>query len=131
MPFERSIASCIEAMKMWDYNTGIDPESISKHSKQLFSWVCEKNHRFKSSFANMARLKSGCQICYSLAVVKPEIAKEWHPTKNNELTPRHVKALSNKKVWWLCSNGHAYGAYIFNRTRGYGGCPKCRKPSEN
>ena len=31
----------------------------------------------------------------------PEIAKEWHPTKNGKLTPNDVAPFSNKKVWWF------------------------------
>tara|TARA_B110000285_G_scaffold180449_1_gene203483 strand:+ start:85 stop:225 length:141 start_codon:yes stop_codon:yes gene_type:complete len=36
----------------------------------------------------------------SLAEVNPELAEEWHPTKNGELTPFDVTKGSNKKVWW-------------------------------
>jgi hypothetical protein len=32
---------------------------------------------------------------------RPEIAKEWHPTKN-VLTPDNVVSGSNKKAWWKC-----------------------------
>ncbi len=37
----------------------------------------------------------------SLAYCNPELAKEWHPTKNGSLTPSDVTASSGKKVWWL------------------------------
>ena len=32
----------------------------------------------------------------------PEIAKEWHPAKNRNLTPKDVTYGSYKKVWWQC-----------------------------
>jgi hypothetical protein len=35
-----------------------------------------------------------------LASQYPELAEEWHPTKNGSLTPADVTAGSNKKVWW-------------------------------
>ena len=38
-----------------------------------------------------------------LQTVNPELAKQWHPTKNGELTAMQVTASSNKKVWWLYS----------------------------
>lgn len=38
---------------------------------------------------------------YSLAETNPELAKEWHPTKNGALKPTDVTADSNRKVWWL------------------------------
>ena len=30
----------------------------------------------------------------------PELASEWHPTKNGNLTPEQVTAGSHKVVWW-------------------------------
>lgn len=37
-----------------------------------------------------------------LATDYPEIAKEWHPTKNGELTPSDILSSSGTKVWLLC-----------------------------
>lgn len=39
----------------------------------------------------------------SLAVVNPELAVQWHPTRNGALTPEMVTCGSNKKVWWCQS----------------------------
>lgn len=50
--------------------------------------------------------------------------REWHPTKNGELTPKDVTCGSNKKVWWMCEKGHEWEAIIVNRTKGRG-CPYC------
>lgn len=33
----------------------------------------------------------------------PELAAQWHPTKNGKLKPTQVTANSHKKVWWLLS----------------------------
>ena len=33
----------------------------------------------------------------------PELAKEWHPTKNGSLTPEQVTAGSGRVVWWMLS----------------------------
>ena len=38
----------------------------------------------------------------------PHLVKEWHPTKNGELTPNDFTYGSNKKVWWRCPIGHSY-----------------------
>ncbi|MFM8466213.1 MAG: zinc-ribbon domain-containing protein [Oxalobacteraceae bacterium] len=35
----------------------------------------------------------------------PEIAAQWHPTKNNGVTPDQVAAGSNKKYFWKCDKG--------------------------
>ena len=41
----------------------------------------------------------------SLAETHPEVAKQWHPTKNEDLTPFNVTSGSSKKVWWKCDKG--------------------------
>lgn len=38
-----------------------------------------------------------------LASVRPDLAKQWHPTKNGNLRPTEVAVNSMKKVWWLFS----------------------------
>jgi len=61
----------------------------------------------------------------SLAEEHPSIAKEWHPTKNGDLTPDKVKSHSEIRVWWLCPTcSHEYQTTVAHRTEGTG-CPKC------
>ena len=59
---------------------------------------------------------------YNLTVLYPELAKEWHPTRNGDLTPEEVTPGSDRKVWWRCSQGHEWESTIGSRTRGTG-CP--------
>lgn len=54
----------------------------------------------------------------------PQIAKEWHPTKNGDLTPNHFTYGTQKSIFWLCPLGHTYSATIAHRTDGTG-CPYC------
>tara|TARA_B100000686_G_C16035872_1_gene592898 strand:- start:155 stop:517 length:363 start_codon:yes stop_codon:yes gene_type:complete len=61
---------------------------------------------------------------YNLAVEFPEIAAQWHPTKNGELTQYDVTPKSNKKIWWKGECGHEWDARIAHITAG-GGCPYC------
>jgi rubredoxin len=64
----------------------------------------------------------------SLQVKFPDIAKEWHPTKNGDLTPSMFKAGSDHKAWWKCTTcGHEWETAIGHRTGGKKptGCPKC------
>ena len=46
----------------------------------------------------MAKLERGVN---DLATLYPELAKEWHPTKNGNLKPCDVTKGKVKKVWWL------------------------------
>ncbi|MBQ03731.1 hypothetical protein CL673_03350 [Candidatus Bathyarchaeota archaeon] len=80
---------------------------------------------------NQTRTWNGCSITDtsrrrvgSLADRNPELAKEWHPIKNGDLTPAQVTPGSGKKVWWRCSRGHEWEAMVKSRTRGTG-CPYC------
>ena len=61
----------------------------------------------------------------SLASVFPSIAKEWHPTKNGQLTPMMVAPVANKKVWWFGECGHEYQMEVGIRTYQNCGCPYC------
>ena len=54
----------------------------------------------------------------SLAYRLPELAKEWHPTKNSVLTACDVSCGSNMKVWWFGTCGHEWEASIKERVRG-------------
>jgi len=63
---------------------------------------------------------------YNLHVVRPDLAKEWHPTKNGTLGPKDVTPGSRKKVWWLCEQGHWWLASISDRMNGVS-CAYCRK----
>ena len=59
-----------------------------------------------------------------LATVNPNLAVEWHPSKNGSLLPSQITAGSNKKVWWLGKCGHEWQAVVFSRVKGHG-CPYC------
>ena len=75
----------------------------------------------------------GCPYCAgkrvdatnSLATRFPEIAEQWHPTKNGKLVAIDVSFGSNKKVWWHCDMKHSYQANVVARTSRNRGCPYC------
>ncbi len=63
----------------------------------------------------------------SLAETHPYLAKQWHRTKNGDLTPADATSGTHKKVWWKCPNGpdHEWLATVASRTQGGVGCPSC------
>jgi len=63
---------------------------------------------------------------YNLYVLRPDLAKQWHPTKNGSLSPKDVSPGSSRKVWWLCENGHWWLASVRDRARGRK-CTLCRE----
>lgn len=62
----------------------------------------------------------------SLAIVNPSLAAEWHPVKNNPLTPENFTAGSGHKAWWRCEEGHEWQSIIGSRNLGGHGCPTCK-----
>ena len=61
-----------------------------------------------------------------LATTHPDLAKEWHPTKNAPLTPQQIITGMGKKIWWKCSKcGYEWSATIVHRKFSHSGCPKC------
>lgn len=96
-------------------------------------WKCNIcNETFDASW-NEISTGNGCPYCSGkrislsncLATVNPELAKEWHPTKNGKLTPYDVTCGMTIKVWWLCLNNpnHEWCASIASRKTK--GCPYC------
>ena len=70
-------------------------------------------------------LKAGLSNC--LATKRHDLAKEWHPTKNGDLTPYNVVCNSNKEVWWQCSKNpkHEWKTKISTRNSKGNNCPYC------
>ena len=121
--------------KEWDVikNDKLTPFNISAKSNNKVWWRCTKNSdhvwestptkRVKCPYCSGRKLsKSSC-----LSSTHPELSKEWHPTKNGNLTPSDIVAKSNTKVWWKCpvSEDHEWEASIVNRTLLNRGCPCC------
>ena len=113
-------------------NGELTPFDITAGSQKVIWWKCEKGHEWKAVvYSRLAG--NGCPYCSGnkvwrgfndLATTHPDLAKEWHPTKNGELTPFDVTKGSNRRVWWVCPNGHEWNSSVSNRVRGHG-CPIC------
>jgi Pyruvate/2-oxoacid:ferredoxin oxidoreductase delta subunit len=55
----------------------------------------------------------------------PDIAAEWHPTKNGNMTPSCISIGSHKKCWFYCKNGHEWQTELRSRTLYKNNCPYC------
>jgi hypothetical protein len=60
-----------------------------------------------------------------LGIKFPELTKEWHAQKNENLTPMEITYGSDKKVWWVCEQGHEWQASPYKRSNQKRGCPYC------
>ena len=94
--------------------------------------VQREDHRIVARIrGNRLGIVPGMDGCYhigynDLATTNPGLAKEWHPTKNGELTPQMIPAGTEKKVWWLCEKGHEWQAVVYSRNKGKE-CPICAR----
>jgi hypothetical protein len=61
----------------------------------------------------------------SLAKSHPDVAAEWHPKYNGDLTPRNLNSHSERPVWWLCEMGHDYQESVAQRIYFLASCPYC------
>ncbi len=118
----------------WDLEKNGDsrPSDFLPGSNKEVWWRCSKNHSWSKSIKDRVN-GSNCPYCTNkrvlagfndLATLYPELAKEWDYEKNGGLLPSQVIPGAEKKVWWICSRGHSYNSYVFNRKKGVG-CPYC------
>ena len=122
-------------------NGGVTPEQLHPRSHAKFWWKCAEcgNEWYTAVYIRAAG--HGCPTCASrrgalrrgmplsgesFADLFPEVAKEWHPTRNGTLTASQVRPASSRVVWWQCSRGHEWEAKVCDR-RKYGRCKKCRE----
>ena len=115
-------------------NENLKLEKFTYGSNKKFWWKCSvaEDHEWKSAICDRTINGNGCPCCCGKKVVKsnclatthPEIAKEWHLSLNNNLTPNNVTKASHKKVWWICSKNHEYESIISKRTNNQN-CPYC------
>ncbi len=110
------------------------PSEMSCASIDKVWWVCGKGHEYAATVSARVWQQTGCPICTnrvvlpeenSLAATQPQIASQWHPTKNGTLTPESVSAGSERTVWWKCAKGHEWQAKVSSRSGKNTGCPFC------
>jgi hypothetical protein len=104
------VAEVPELLAAW-----IDEEDPSQvmvaggSGRPLKRFRCPKGHT--CSLVPLTFLQSGCPSCRAaetrrtkrpmVADLLPEIAEQWHPTRNGKLTPQSVLWDSKRSIWWL------------------------------
>jgi len=140
-PFHIRNPYAIHNIKLWCKLNNKPFELLSdKHVGTLLNlkWKCLKDgcgEEFEMRWADIQN-GHGCSFCRGLqvglsnclATKNPELATEWHPTKNGNLTPYDVTCGSHKYVWWKCKKcGHEWYNFIGDMHVKNRGCPKCNK----
>src|SRR5262249_17933072 len=118
-------------------NGNLTPKDVTYGNGKPVWWLCQKGHEWQASCNSRTSggKGSGCPYCSNrgggkancLAAIHPDLARQWHPTKNGDLRPEDVSAGTHQKAWWQCPKGddHEWEASIVSRVRG-AGCPCCR-----
>ncbi|MBP1054553.1 zinc-ribbon domain-containing protein [Rhodococcus qingshengii] len=125
-----------EIAKEWDtIRNDRPPTAVKTGSEYSAWWICpDRSHSYASRVEQRVKAIIGCPYCggrlpipgeTDLATLRPEVAREWHPTKNT-LSAHDVLVASNKSVWWACSSGHEWKTTVASRTgKSATGCPVC------
>ena len=134
-------------------NEHLDLDKVTSGSGLKAVWVCRERknaplgcthaHEWSATILNRTSLGCGCPFCSgrvvcpckSLAVKAPEVAAQWHPTRNGDKLPDQVAAYSHVIVWWqhvseLTGEVHEWKAAVTARVACWGAegrlsCPKC------
>ena len=109
-----------DVAKQWhNSKNNIASSQVTARSSKKAWWLCDKGHEWEAVINSRTKGGSGCPYCANQKVLAgfndlesnyPDVAKQWHPTMNNNLLPSMVIAHSNKKHFWICDKGHTYTA---------------------
>lgn len=135
--FHQSNSYTMQNIRLWCSHNNKNFEILDNEYNSSIAVIKVKcleencNEIFESTWQKINR-NIGCPFCAGiqigvsncLATVNPELAKEWHPTKNGALTPHELASKSGKKVWWKCERGHEWETSPNVRSKGIG-CPYC------
>ncbi len=146
--YENSLAySNPDVAKEWHptKNGDLTPDKVSKSARRKVWWLGKCGHEWQTSVGERTykavvrkdgkiRKAYGCPYCSGKRVLvgfndlqskHPEIAAEWHPTKNGELKPIDITAGSGISVWWLGICGHEWQSTPQKRCMVNSQCPIC------
>lgn len=108
--------------EIWSTNNPA-ANTITMGSARRLEWLGSCGHIWERTIQSYIK-KSSCPICENkqlltgfndLKTYNPSFLKEWHPTKNGNLTPEAVLFNSGKNIWWVCEKNHEWKAQPYNR----------------
>ncbi|MBE5806219.1 MAG: hypothetical protein E7313_05875 [Clostridiales bacterium] len=139
-----------DLMEEWDYENNdklnIFPNDITIGSHKKVFRKCKKCGYLWQAVVKCRTRKDGkaigCPECGKRTLSKihatpiagvndlesqfPDIAREWHPTKNGDLKPSQVLKKSGYRVWWKCSLcGNEFQRVIRDKVESGVGCRLC------
>jgi hypothetical protein len=119
------------AAALWDFERNdCGPEDVVAGSNKKFWFnlpIAGSVQRPLSSFKSEILPRRLFAVSQTLASAAPEVAAQWHPTKNGDVTPADIRFQTSKKYWWRCDAGpdHVWEASPHKRVGKKVGCPCC------
>lgn len=123
-----------DMLARWDFERNtISPDHVRPHSGAEFWWLCPKGHSYHSTASAVADHR-GCGVCRGRQIVagvndlasqRPDIAEQWHPTRNGNRRPEDVYVSTQSQAWWRCAEGHEWQTEVAKRTVEGQGCRAC------
>lgn len=115
-----------------ELNGRLTPFDVLAGSTRKAWFICSKGHAYDQAVASHVK-GVGCKFCSNyetspsncMAEMRPDLAAQFHPTKNAPLTPETVVPGTSRRLWWRCSLGHEWRTTGDNRVRSNTGCPYC------
>lgn len=139
--FNKSNSYTIQNIKLWLKLNNKPFELLSdtyNGTNKKLKMLCLKENCGDIFYCGWSQIYGGqgCSVCTGkqaglsncLSTKYPDLASEWHPTKNGKLTPYNITCGSTKQIWWQCNTNpkHEWKSIINNRIKG-SGCPHCKQ----
>ncbi len=122
------IKHCFNICRKLKSNTNKNNKELEKIIHAIIKYINTKYNKNYNTTVDiekdknkiLAKIKN--KVNNSIVITHPEIAKQWHPTKNEGLLPEHFAKGNTRKVWWLHENGQEWFTHI---------CTRCRSKTNN
>lgn len=99
-------------------------------SNKILTWVCPEGHQYRTSIDKRTIRGDGCPYCSGsmvevgvtdLGTLRPDLAAQLVDAS----LASSLQLNSNVSVEWVCSEGHRYRNFVYNRVNQSSGCPQC------
>lgn len=131
-----TLATYPELVKEWHPTKNLEkkPKDYAQFSNKEVWWKCDlgPDHEWEDAVYKRTKQRQSCPYCTNrrLSVTnrfdlnQTLLMTEWNYQKNT-IKPSEITEGTNKKVWWLCKEGHEWESKVADRVqRGYG-CKLC------
>jgi len=115
----------------------MSPKTLKANSTERAWWRCTRcGHEWHARINTRYQRGHGCKKCasanlsvakkrpkpgHSMADIKPELLKLWHPKLNPDIEPHDLTPNSHTRVWWVCPEC----AHEWQASPGQPACRRC------